>query len=344
MSNVKLENMKRRITALLDRAEHPNTNEHEAASAREKAEELMKAHRIERAMLHLKGHDERRFEVKKFDVRYSDFSIFIAVFDHVNAHVAVDGQGYAVVGYPEDIFYGETLYRRAAAEQDEALSPIWKDELSVERNIYRLRTSGMEWRSVFFRLPTEVKEQLGVVYPDQSAMNKLQYRFRKEQDRIGAEPFVWRKDKQEFNRWFRQGFSSRLTQRLWDLRKRAEAEPTVGEYAVAILSDDEALKEEFYNLFPQYRPASEEDRKKARAQREADAQAEAERRANLTDAQRRREDEKAEREARQAERRWRKYEKENTPDRNAWAAGTKRAEKVRLLLNDEVKTNDKVLS
>lgn len=42
MSNDKLENMKRRITALLDRAEHPNTNEHEAASAREKAEELMK--------------------------------------------------------------------------------------------------------------------------------------------------------------------------------------------------------------------------------------------------------------------------------------------------------------
>ena len=344
MTENKLDATKRRITALLDRAEHPNTNEHEAAVAREKAEELMREHRIERAMLHLKGHDKRRFEVKKFDVAYRDFSIFVTAFDHVNCHVAVDGTGYAVVGYPEDIFYGETLYRRAAAEQTEALEPNWKPEETIESNIYRLRKSGMDWRSVFWHLSDEAREALGVTYPDQSAMNKLHYRFRKEQERLGAPNFVWRKDRFEFRRWFRQGFASRLTQRLYDLKKRSEAEPTEGEYAVALISDDEALREEFYNLFPQYRPTSEEDRAKFRAKAQAEREAEAERRANLTEAQRRREDEKAEREARQAERRWKRYQRENTPDQNAWAAGTQRAEKVRLLLNDEVKTNDKVLN
>ena len=344
MSNDKLDNAKRRITALLDRADHPNTSEHEAAACREKAEQMMAEYRIERAMLHLKGHDKRRFEVKEFKIKYSESSIFVAVFDHVNCHIAVSGGGYSVVGYPEDIFYGETLFNRAVAEQNEALYPLWKQDQTIEKNIYRLRRSGMGWPQVFANLPVEAREELGVVWYDQSTMNKLHYRFRKEQDRIGAEPFVWRKDRFEFARWFRQGFSSRLSQRLWDLQKSAQGDAPQGEYAVALLNDDEALREEFYNLFPQYRPASEADRAKARAQREADAQAERERRANLTDAQRRREDEQAAREARKAERRWRKYEKENTPDRNAWAAGTKRAEKVRLLINDEVKTNDKVLS
>ena len=344
MSNDKLDNAKRRITALLDRADHPNTSEHEAAACREKAEQLMADYRIERAMLHLKGHDKRRFEVKEFKVSYRLASVFANIFSHVNCHVAISGNGYSVVGYPEDIFYGETLLQRAQTELHSALQPTWMDDRTVEANIYAFRRAGFAWDDVYSAIPVDVREEMGILTYSVPALNKVRYRFRKEEQRLGAPKFVWHKSRSDFQRWFAQGFSNRLFQRLLELKARSEDEPVQGEYALAIQTDDEALREEFYNLFPQYRPASEEDRKRARAQREADEQAERERRANLTDAQRRREDEQAERDARQAERRWKKYQKDNTPDRNAWAVGTERAEKVRLLLNDEVKANDKVLS
>lgn len=341
MSNAKLDAAKRRITALLDRAEHPNTSEHEATACREKAESMMAEYRIERAMLHLKGHDKRRFEVKEFKVPFRHNGFFVDIFDHVNCHVAVSGGGYSVVGYPEDIFYGETLFRRAQAEVHNTLQPNWVEDRTVEANIYALRRSGMSWDDVYYSIPAGVKADLGVEVLTVPGMNRIRYRFRKEEQRLGAPKFAWHKSRYDFQRWFIQGFASQLTQRLYDLKARAEAEPTVGEYALAIQTDDEALLEEFYNLFPQYRPMSDADRAKRRAQYEAENQAEAERRANLTDAQRRREDEEHEREARRAERRWKKYVADNTPDEKAWAVGTQSADRVRLMLNDEVKNNDR---
>lgn len=197
----------------------------------------------------------------------------------------------------------------------------------------------MPWDSVYHHIPAEVKAELGIEVYSTPGLNKVRYRFRKEEQRLNAPKFIWHKSQSDFQRWFRQGFSSRLFQRLSELKSRAEAEPTVGEYALALRTDDEALREEFYNLFPQYRPATEAERAARRAQMEADNLAEAERRANLTDAQRRREDEAHEREARRAERRWKKYVADNTPDEKAWSVGTERANKVRLLMNDEFKSN-----
>lgn len=343
MTENKLDAAKRRITALLDRADHPNTSEHEAAACRDKAESMMAEYRIERAMLHLKGHDKRRFEVKEFKVSYRLASVFTNIFSHVNCHVAISGKGYSVVGYPEDIFYGETLFQRAQTELHSALQPTWRDDRTVEANIYAFRRAGIAWDDVYSAIPVDVKEEMGILTYSVPGLNKVRYRFRKEEQRLGAPKFVWHKSRSDFQRWFAQGFSNRLFQRLLELKARSEAEPVQGEYALAIQTDDEALREEFYNLFPQYRPETPEQRAARRAETEAERQAEAERRAKLTDAQRRAEDEKAEREARRAQRRWDKYVADNTPDEKAWAVGTQSAEKVRLLMNDEFETNTRLL-
>lgn len=340
----KLDTAKRRITALLDRAEHPNTSEHEAAACRDKAEDLMREYRIERAMLNLKGHDKRRFEVKDYTVKGQHMSAFVFAFEHANCKVAYAWQKMTAIGYPEDIFYAETLYTRAVAEIEEALRPLWDNNLTDAQNIYRLRRSGMGWDQVFSRLPEHVIDNRKITN-DRNGYSKVRYLFTTEEKRRGDQPFIWRRDKSTFEKSFVDGFDSRFGTRLYELREHAKNEnPSEGEQALALLTDDEALREEFYNLFPQYRPATPEQRAASRARREAERQAEEERRANLTDAQRRKEDEAKERAERKRDREWQKYVRANRPDEKAWAVGTESADKIRLRLDDEVQNNSKYLN
>jgi hypothetical protein len=336
----RLDRIKTRITALLDRAEHHATPEHEATSCREKAEALMQEYRIERAMLNLEDNSKRKFEVKNLtddlDPRLSGigYGLRRAAYQHAKCQVANHYWNTTVVGYPEDIFYGGVLTERVFSEYLKRMYPTWDNDLDWRENVYYLKTSGMTYQEVRDAVPEQWKKGMFA--------GKIKWAVESWEDHLGIphQPMTKRHD--AYRNSFRDAFVSRFESRLEELRERQMREDGPGEYAVALLDDDDALKEEFYRLFPQYRPKTDEERKatwsKYFAEQEAKEKAEQERRAKLTQAQRDAEDRKKAREEEKREREWRKFEERNRKDQSGWAAGTAAADRVRLRMDDEFHT------
>lgn len=334
-----------KIAKLFARADHPKTPEHEAASCREKAEKLMREHKISEAMLHLTDEQKRVFEQYIVPVRWGAVtygtrqSIAVHVFRHAGCqtkHLWRGNEMLHVVGYPADVFYGKILFERAIKELEEVLDPGWNDTLTEANNIYRLRNSGMTWDEVRDVFIENTNKELSV--------QALFGRYEKWRKVLGHEKVPGTRRHQAYRRSVEGSFISTLYARLADLRFRAQQdEDEPGEYAIAIVKDDEALLEEFYNLFPDMRPETDAERQARMAKSAEEAQAaqkaEEARRASLTDAQREAEDRKAARAKERARKEYEAYQERNRQDIAGWKVGHHAAEKVRVLLNDEVKND-----
>lgn len=347
MSNVSSK-LSEKIAKLFARADHPNTTEHEAAACRDKAEKLMREHKISEAMLHLTEEQERVFEqhIVKTDwhgaVSYGTRqSIAIHVFKHAGCqtkHLWRNDEILHVVGYPADVFYGKILFERAIAELTEVLDPKWDDTLTEACNIYRYKNSGRTWEEVRGWFQLHAGKDLSV--------QALFGRYEKWRKVIGAEKVPGTRRHEAYRRSVETAFVRTLWGRLSELRIRSQQEEQEpGEYAIAIVKDEDALREEFYNLFPEMRPETQAEREareaKSEAEYEAALKAEEARRAAMTEKQRQAEDRRNEREAKRAEREYQAYLNRNRQDAAGWAVGHSAAQKVRVLLNDEVK-NEKV--
>lgn len=337
-TDTRLDRIKKRITALLDRAEHHATEEHEATACREKAEDLMQEYRIERAMLNLEDNANRKFEVKNLgndiDPRLSGVGHTIrqTAYRHAKCQVANAFWDTTVVGYPEDIFYGDVLTQRAFSELLERLYPVWDYDLDWRENIYYLKTSGMTYQQVRDATPEKFKKGMHA--------GKIKWAVESWEDHLGIPHQPMTRRHEAYRASFREAFESRFNARLSELRDRQMQEEGPGEYAVALINDEDALKEEFYRLFPQYRPKTKEERDaqwakwmKESAEKE---KAEEERRAKMTQAQRDAEDRKKRREDEKRERAWRKFQERNRKDQSGWSAGTAAADRVRLRMNDTI--------
>lgn len=340
MSNVNAK-LAEKIAKLFERADHPNTSEHEAAACREKAEKLMRENRISEAMLHLTDEQKRVFEQYIVPTNWGVVSygarLNVAVNSFEHAGCKVKGlyggkEMLHVIGYPADVFYGKVLFERAIAELEEVLDPKWKDNMSEDQNIYRLKNSGKTWSEV------------GVIFAEVTGRevtdSALIYRYKKWCKHIGVDALPQTRRHEAYRRSVESAFGVTLFRRLNDLKVSTSQEDEPGEYAVALIKDEDALLEEFYNLFPEMRPETPAEREARRAKSAAE-RAEAERleqarRAALTDRQREAEDRKAQRAKERAEKAYRAYCERNREDLSGWAAGDRAAQKVRLSLNDEM--------
>ena len=342
-TDTRLDRIKKRITALLDRAEHHATAEHEATACREKAEELMQEYRIERAMLNLEDNSKREFVVKNLggieDLRLTrvGHSIRRAAFQHAKCQVANAYWDTTVVGYAEDVFYGEVLTQRAFSELLKRLYPVWDNDLDWRENIYYLKTSGMTYQEVRDATPEQFKKGMFA--------GKIRWAVESWEDHLGIPHQPMTRRHEAYRKSFEDAFQDRFEKRLRELRDHQMQNDTPGEYAVALISDDDALKEEFYRLFPHYRPETKEEReaKWAKWMKESEDQkkAEEDRRAKMTQAQRDAEDRKKRREEEKREREWRKFQERNRRDETGWSAGAAAADRVRLRMDDEFDADTK---
>lgn len=332
-----------RIAKLFERADHPNTPEAEAAACREKAEQIMRENRISQAMLHLTDEQKRVFEQYVVPAKYGAVDwgkrhmVALIAFEHAGCRVkSLYGakEMLHVVGYPADVFYGKVLFERAIAELEETMDPQWQNNMTDEQNIFRLRNSGKTWGSVGYIFSQETE---GPKYSDQA----VKARYDKWVKHVGMEPMPQTRRHEAYRASLQESFVSTLRSRLEDLKKQAEGNEEPGEYAVAIVKDEDALREEFYTLFPEMRPKSAEEREafwsEHRARAAEEAKAEEERRANMTQAQRDAEDRKREREEKRSEREYQAYRERNRKDAAGWAVGNRAAKRVRVSLNDEMK-------
>lgn len=331
-----------RIAKLFERADHPNTPEAEAAACREKAESIMRENRISQAMLHLTDEQKRVFEQYVVPSAWGEMDwgtrhqIAVVAFEHAGCRVKTlygANEMLHVVGYPADVFYGKVLFERAIAELRETLDPQWKDNMTDEQNIFRLKNSGMTWAEVAGKF-TEVTGR-------ETTGQSMLYRYKKWAKLVGHEEVQQTRRHGAYRNSLQEAFSSTLYRRLDDLRRSAQGDEEPGEYAIAIVKDEDALREEFYNLFPEMRPKSAEERKAAResylSKVAEETKAEEERRAKLTDAQRAKEDRARAREEARSEREYQAYRERNRKDAAGWAVGHRAAKRVRVSLNDEMK-------
>lgn len=340
MSNINTK-LSEKIAKLFERADHPNTSEHEAAACREKAEKLMRENRISEAMLHLTDEQKRVFEQYIVPTNWGVVSygarldVAVTAFEHAGCKVKSIYGGKEmlhVVGYPTDVFYGKVLFERAIEELNEVLDPQWKDNMSEDQNIYRFKNSGRTW--------AEVRDLFALHSGKDFTIQGVQYRYKKWCKHIGAQEVPQTRRHEAYRRSVESAFTVTLFRRLYDLKVSTSQEDEPGEYAVALIKDEDALLEEFYNLFPEMRPETPAEREARRAKSAAE-RAEAERleearRAALTDRQREAEDRKAQRAKERAEKAYRAYRDRNREDLSGWAAGDRAAQRVRLSLNDEM--------
>lgn len=257
-----LDNKLRQVQALLDRAEHPNTPPAEAKSARAMAEKLMAKYRIAeeeaRKTAVAQGIDTVKPIVVDFPIcRYSsEYSrqyemLFYWITDHVgnvqSAYTNRNGERIAImVGFESDVKYAQALYTTLRLHFANTLEPTVDPALSDEENIYRLRTAGM----------TRPDIRVAMGWPEGTAP-KIQKLYEKACKARGEEPVVAGRtvNAKLYRKSFSESYVSTVSTRLWEMRQSSE-----GGTEMVLSGRAEAVREAYYERFPQFRPVTREDR------------------------------------------------------------------------------------
>jgi hypothetical protein len=311
------ESIQRKIKALLDRANHPNTEGPEAEACMEKAEALMQQYRIEESMLNFDRKDSTREPImEEMDVDVSEFSWALNglqrdIFEHAGAKTARRMGKRVAVGYKEDLFYANMLWTSIYLDLSGKMLIVWSKDRGFDENVYMLKESGKSWMEIVHAAPAEEKL-------NKNSGSRLRSAYKRHAEKIGVvapdmqprSPKLWRDS-------FITAYQQTVDDRLYRMREAKKGVEVPEKGAIALRTDEDRLNDEFYRLFPNLHPdyIAEQDRKRREAY---EAQMEA-----MTDKDRK------EWERRQ-KRLGKVYTKTRRADQSAWAAGAKAGSKVDL--------------
>lgn len=324
----------RKVEALITRANHRETPEAERQACLEKADAIMAAHRLERAMLFQSGgKPEREIILKKYEgIQVEGFygnvvSLRESIFRHCGA--MTNGYGtMTAVGYEEDLFYAEMLWGEVFLHFTRTMFPKWEAWRSFDANVYELKTAGYSWPEIREMGLREKAADVTGLLTEKNAGSKLRTAYKREAVRRGEpaelpkvyNPKKWRKS-------FADAYGSRLSFRLWRMKKEQKQE--AGEAGViALQTDEDRVKLRFWQEFPHMHPDA------IRQMRQQLDEEEKARRDALTDKEREKEDRERERSRARA----RKAAESGISyyDDRGYEAGQKAANQVRLDRNDSV--------
>lgn len=319
----------RKIEGLLNLAADPRTPDAERENAQNMADKLMFKYRIDQALLFMRSPSAKAREVvsRKIDkIRTDEFSHIInymreSVFMHFGCMTHDDWSELTVVGYAEEISAAEMMWATVMLHFTRTVFPKWEDNRSFDGNVYALKSAGYGWPYVCAQgLKHNAADQSGPLTQKNSG-SKLRSAFKREAKRLGIEVLPGRQQPAQPQKWrnsFASSYYTKLTQRLAEMQRANEKE--AGEAGVlALVSEQDRVKQTFYALFPELNP---EVRKRRTAEAKA---AEEARRAALTPAQLRAEDMKNERARARAMNRINNYY-----DDAGWNAGHRAAESIDL--------------
>lgn len=290
-----MENIQRRISALLERAAHPSTPEAERAACQEKADALMLQHKIERANISWeKPVEERRkpttvlmdvvslvdtgtFASNRDEVEFSiEFTVKEIQRDCLrfagarartrffNRENLIDGaqpgdHKLVVVGYEEDIYYGQLLWNMSLQEILRALYPGWSDSLSMDANVFNLKKAGYSWSSIRkIGISNGAKDAYGVL-TEKNAGSKLRTAYKREAKRRGLPPELPKlMDPHHWRNSFVSGFHSNLKQRMTAIKMGRESYFD-SKNLPALRQDEDAVDSLFEEHFPPPPPPTPEE-------------------------------------------------------------------------------------
>lgn len=260
VSQAKLDDMLRKVQALLARADHPNTPVPEAESCRSKAELLMWKYKIDETAAAAQGvHPGFTPEWHIFTVcsAGSEFrsiyrSMAAVVVDHVGARAVyrqanIDDQWVdtcEMVGFPSDLRMADMLYTSAMLAFQSKLEPKHDASRTDQENAYAMRSAGMEgWRIA----------QAIYGSTERSLRPKVRAMFKAEALLRGEDPSLLLgkgNSVKLFRESYAKGFEQEIWQRLKFMRTARGAEST----GLVLANRDEAIAAAYYEKFPHLKP------------------------------------------------------------------------------------------
>lgn len=279
------ERIQRKIASLLERAAHPGTDEHERESCLRMADEMMAKHKIERSLiswerpieerrkpttlyyepLHFVDNDmiRSRRHYSEYEVSGTLTGLRQTIFRFVGARCRFDYRDgkntLVVVGYEEDIYYGEMLWNMTLSEIVRSMYPTWSKAVSMDENVYKLKSAGYSWPQIReIGLENGAKDAHGSL-TFENAGSKLRSAYRRYAKSIGEsgempkvrQPEWWRVS-------FADGFAKNLGQRLAAIKMDRESYFD-GKNLPALQKDEQAVKDLFEEHFPPPPPLTEEE-------------------------------------------------------------------------------------
>lgn len=320
----------RRIRSLIERAEHAGTPEHERQACLKKADALMFANAIDRATI--SAVKDKASGIKKFDWEVpweSEFSAYISdimrkVANHCRLKCASQYGKLVVVGYEEDIMYGQMLWTTIHLEFARRINPSWDNNRTFDENVTLLKEAGKKWPEI-----GQISAANG--HPGSTTNAAwLRNAYRRQCLLEGREPVNHTQRHRAYRMSFAESFFATITRRLRELKATEENSITDRDRVLPALradSDkvDEVFWEHFPNLHPdaqaamyeKYRRQAEEDRKRQEALWES-----------MTDEERAAERRRQARE----DRKWDRYNRNSyiQVDDAGWSAGDEVARSVNL--------------
>ena len=265
-----LDDILRKVQALIAQADHPNTGPVESETFRNKAEALMLKYRIDEMMLSTAEKQQMGVSVQwrqivVCDARNEFRSFYVSIVHALVRHfdiradyvrtegriggdmmqVRQQGLDYVInmVGYESDLRFVEAMFTAASLAFSKRLEPKYDPTLSDQVNAYLMRSAGMEgWRiakAIYGR-------------DDKALRPKVRAMFKAEAIERGEDPseLLGRGSNMKL---FRESYASGFTNEFdWRLRRMRQANSGTGEMVLA--SRKENIDEAFYAKFPERRP------------------------------------------------------------------------------------------
>lgn len=275
-SNEASENIMRKIQSLLERAAHPSTPEHERQTSQEMADKLMAKYRLDRAMLNFKKTDLTRepthreyglidLITKESTVSNKDYNeewgiqsqvnwLRSSIYTHAGCRSTSRFQTFTVVGYEEDIFYGDMLWTTIFQDVITKMFPGWRKDVGFDENVFTLKNAGFSWPQVReMGLANEAADRIGMLTAE-NAGSKLRTGYKRHAKKIGYNPpAVQPRNPGLWRRSFVDSYSSQIQNRIRAMAA-ANAESAGKEGEIALIKDADRVRDFFYNLFPDLNP------------------------------------------------------------------------------------------
>lgn len=286
-----------KIAKLIERASHSATPEAERDLCLERADAMMVKYSIDRAFLESVKPAGTREAPTSVDIafvpisdpfRYEMRELLRALAESSRVRVAFRGnwkESQAIlVGFPSDIEYCRMLWTGVYFAFVSRVNPSWDTALTADQNIKILKESGKKWAQIAIEANAhgfECKPNDG----------RLKAAYRRACKAEGVEPTAHTQRHGAYRASFVEAFVYTVTARL---RKQADAAAGIvrdNPGSELVLADRSVhVDAKFYDMFPDFRPMSDEERAELRRDREAAMAAEKARRASLTDEERKAED------------------------------------------------------
>lgn len=274
------------VRNLLARAEHPNTPAPEAELCQKQADKLMFKHAIEEAFLRAsQSEKERKTPVRK-DIRlvsegtmefWPQMRTVLGEVAFANRCRAVVGHSaggtITLVGFNEDVAWTEMLFTSIYFSFVRQINPKWDSEIGYAANVYNFKVAGYKWADIndvsmrnggpdarVYEERYSYRDGRYVDMPTKKIKGTMIGAYKRHAKAIGDYNIVSTQSHDAYRRQFTDAFVNHIARRLREMSREHEKDmDSMPGAALALVDIRKTVDDHFFDMFPQFRPASEEE-------------------------------------------------------------------------------------